>query len=163
MCLTAPWHRRSVAGSPPSQVHAPPPRAHDARGVRTRGFLSGWRPRGACSWRGTTRPCFHLGDHHHLGTTAQNKATGLGICCACGAELLALGHSGVASFCCPCFFFGRGLQTAPFACLSSGVRDSWTARFSRYLAALPPLGAWNSTSQLWVYQLVAIFVRHSTE
>ena len=54
-------------------------------------------------------------------------------------------------------------QTAPFAYLSSGVRDSWTARFSRYLAALPPLGAWNSTSQLWVYQLVANFVGHSTE
>ena len=74
MCFTARRHRRSVAGSPHSQVHAPPPRAHDARGVRTRGFLSGWRPRGACSWRGTMRPCSHLGDHHHLGTTAQNKS-----------------------------------------------------------------------------------------
>ena len=73
------------------------------------------------------------------------------------------GHSGVASFCCPCFFFGRGLQTALFACFSSSVRDSWTARFSRYLVALPLLGASNSTSQLWVvYQLVASFVRHPT-
>ena len=93
----------------------------------------------------------------------RTKTTFLGICCACGAELFALGHSGVASFCCPCFFFGRGLQTAPFACFLSGVRDGWTARFSRYLAALPPLGAWNSTSQLWVYQLVVNFVGHSTE
>ena len=93
----------------------------------------------------------------------RTKTTVLGICCACGAELFALGHSGVVSFCCPCFFFGRGLQTAPFACFLSGVRDGWTARFSRYLAALPPLGAWNSTSQLWVYQLVINFVGHSTE
>ena len=23
---------------------------------------------------GTTRPCFHLDDHHHLGTTAQNRS-----------------------------------------------------------------------------------------
>ena len=38
----------------------------------------------------------------------RTKATGLRICCVCGAELLALGHSGVASLCCPCFFFGRG-------------------------------------------------------
>ena len=38
----------------------------------------------------------------------RTKSTGLGICCACGAELLALGHSGVASFCFPYFFFGMG-------------------------------------------------------
>ena len=69
----------------------------------------------------------------------RTKTTVLGICCACGAELFALGHSGVVSFCCRCFFFGRDLQTAPFACFLSGVRDGWTARFSRYLAALPPL------------------------
>ena len=94
----------------------------------------------------------------------RTETTGLGTCCACGVELLAPGHSGVASSCCPCFFFGRVLQTAPFACFLSGVCDSWTARFSRYLAALPPLGAWNRTSQLWMSQLVAnFFVGHSTE
>ena len=122
--MASPVGRR---GSPPLQVHAPPPRAHDARGVRTRGpgvsFLVG----------APAAPVRSTGRRDHvftsaiitisaLGTTAQNQsywllATGLGICCACGAELLALGHSGVASFCCLCFFFGRGLHTDDAVCM----------------------------------------------
>ena len=49
-------------------------RGAHTREVRTRGFLSSWRPRGACSWRGTMRPCFHLADHRHLDTAAQNHS-----------------------------------------------------------------------------------------
>ena len=59
-----------VGSAPAKNMTQNQPQVND----RTRGFLSGWRPRGACSWRGTTRPYFHLDDHHHLGTTAQNQS-----------------------------------------------------------------------------------------